>query len=186
MLATDFFHSDCAVTLQRLYCLLVIEVGTRNVQILGITANPDGPRAVQQIRSLLTGLGDRAAGFRFLIRDRAGQFTASFDAVLAHAGIEVAKIPPRSPRANAICERLIGTLRRELLDRVLILSRAHLHAVLAEYQEHYNTAQPHQGIDQRVPGADPGPRITTPDLGTWQIRRKPVLSGLINEYERAA
>jgi hypothetical protein len=88
--------------------------------------------------------------------------------------------------SNAICERLIGTLRRELLDRTLILNRAHLHAVLAEYQEHYNTARPHQGIDQRIPGADPGPRITTVDLGTWQIRRKPVLSGLINEYERAA
>ena len=92
----------------------------------------------------------------------------------------------QAPRMNAICERLIGTLRRELLDRTLILSQAHLRAVLAEYQEHYNTARPHQGIGQRIPGADPCPRVTAAHLGTCQIRRKPVLSGLINEYERAA
>jgi hypothetical protein len=101
MLATDFFHVDCAMTLRRrLCCLFVIEVGSRYVHILGITANPDGPRTVQQIRNLLMDLGDRAAGFRFLVRDRAGHFTASFDTVLADAGIQVVKIPPRSPRAK--------------------------------------------------------------------------------------
>ena len=87
---------------------------------------------------------------------------------------------------NAICERLIGTPRREALDRTLILNQAHLRTVLAGYQENDNTARPHQGTGQRVPGTEAGPRVTAPDLGTCQIRRKPVLSGLINEYVRAA
>ena len=107
MLATDFFHVDCAVTLRRVYCLFVMEVGSRYVHILGVTANPDGPWTVQQIRNLMMGLGDRAADFRFLVRDRAGQFTASFDSVLGGAGIEAVKIPLRSPRANAYAERFV-------------------------------------------------------------------------------
>jgi transposase len=102
MLATDFFHVDCAVTLRRLYCLFVMEVGSRYVHLPGVTANPDGLWTTQQIRNLLMGLGNRAADFRFLVRDRAGQFTASFDAVLTSAGIEAVKIPPRSPRAKPL------------------------------------------------------------------------------------
>ena len=102
MLAADFFHVDCAASLQALYCLFVMEVGSRCVHILRVTANPDGPWTVQQIRNLLMDLDDRAAGFRFLVRDRAGQFTETFDAVLARAGIEAVKMPPRSPSANAM------------------------------------------------------------------------------------
>jgi putative transposase len=132
VLATDFFHVDCAVTLQRLYCLFVMEAGSRYVHILGITANPDGPWTAQQICNLLMGLSDRAADFRFLVRDRAGQFTASFDAVLADAGIEVVKIPPRSPCANAYAERFVLTARTEVTDRMLIFGERHLRTILAK------------------------------------------------------
>src|SRR5260370_30724026 len=96
MLAAGFFHVDCAVTLQRLYCFFVIEIGSRYVHIPGVTANPDGPWTTQEIRNLLMDPGASAADFRFLVRDRAGQFTASFDAVLADAGIRAVKIPPRA------------------------------------------------------------------------------------------
>ena len=154
VLATDFFHVDCAVTLQRLYCLLVLEVGSRYVHILGVTANPDGPWTTQQIRNLLMDLGDRAADFRFLVRDRAGQFTASFDAVLASAGIEALKIPPRSPRANAYAERFVLSARTEVTDRMLIFGERHLRLVLAEYEAHYNGRRPHRGRQLRPPRPD--------------------------------
>jgi putative transposase len=135
MVAAGFFHVDCAVTL-RLYCFFVIEVGSRYVHILGVTANPDGPWTTQQIRNLLMDLGDRAADFRFLVRDRAGQFTASFDALLASAGIEAVKIPPRSPRANAYAERFVLTARTEVTDRMLIFGQRHLRTILAQYEAH--------------------------------------------------
>jgi putative transposase len=151
MLATDFFHVDCAVTLQRLYCLFVMEVGSRYVHILGVTANPDGPWTTQQVHGLLTDLGDRAADFRFLVRDRAGQFTGAFDAVLAGAGIEAVKIPPRSPRANAYAERFVLTARTELIDRMLIFGERHLRKVLAEYEAHYNGRRPHRSRQLRPP-----------------------------------
>ncbi len=182
MLAVDFFHVDCAVTLRRLYCLLVMEVGSRYVHIVGVTANPDGRRTTQQIRNLLMDLGDRAADFRFLVRDRAGQFTGSFDAVLASAGIEAMKIPPRSPRANAYAGRFVLTARTEVTDRMLIFGERHLRLVLAEYAAHYNGRRPHRSRELRPPRPD----HPVADLSRERIKRRPVLGGLLSEYERAA
>jgi hypothetical protein len=182
MLAADFFHVDCAVTLQRLYCFFVIEVGSRYVHILGVTANPDGPWTSQQIRNLLMDLGDRAKDFRFLVRDRAGQFTDSFDAVLASAGIEAVKIPPRSPRANAYAERFVLTARTEVTDRLLISGERHLRSVLTGYEAHHNGRRPHRSRQLRPPRPD----HPLADLSGERIKRRRVLGGLINEYERIA
>ena len=120
--------------------------------------------------------------FRFLIRDRAGQFTASFDAVLADAGIEAVKIPPRSPRANAYAERFVLTARTEVTDRMLIFSERHLRIVMAEYARHYNGRRPHRALQLQPPRPD----HPVADLSQERIKRRPVLGGLLNEYERAA
>ena len=182
MLAVDFFHVDCAVTLRRLYVLFVLEVGDRYLHVLGVTGHPDGPWTTQQARNLVMDLGEHAARFRFMVRDRAGQFTASFDTVMADAGIEVVKIPPRCPRANCFAERFVLTVRTELTDRMLIFGERHLRRVLALYASHYNTRRPHRALQLRPPR--PEALLREPIHGP--IRRRPVLGGLINEYERAA
>ncbi|MER5262719.1 integrase core domain-containing protein [Actinosynnema sp. NPDC002837] len=182
LLACDFFHVDCAVTLKRVYVFFVMEVATRYVHILGTTTNPDGPWTTQQARNLLMDLGNRADDFRFVIRDRAGQFTVSFDAVFSDAGIQVVKIPPRCPQANAYAERFVGTVRREATDRLLIINEHHLRTVLDRYAAHYNHRRPHQAL-QLVP---PRPDLPIAEPGYTSIRRRPVLSGLINEYEPTA
>ncbi|SMD27253.1 integrase core domain-containing protein [Kibdelosporangium aridum] len=154
MLACDFFHIDYAVTLKRVYVFFVLEVATRYVHILGTTTNPNGPWTTQQARNLLMDLGDRADDFRFLIRDRAEQFTVSFDAVLTGSGIEVVKIPPRCPQANCYAERFVGTVRHEATDRLLIINEHHLRSVLDSYVAHYNHRRPHRAHDLLPPRPD--------------------------------
>jgi putative transposase len=186
ILAVDFLHVD-TVLLKRMYVLVFIEHGTRRMHLGGVTAYPTGDWTVQQARNLALTLGEPFESIRFLIRDRGSNFTTSFDAVFLAAGTRILPTAAQAPRMNAICERLVGTLRRELLDRVLILGEGHLRAVLAEYQVHYNIARPHQGIAQRVPdGEHDGGHITVTDLDRERILRKPVLGGLINEYAHAA
>jgi putative transposase len=182
MLAVDFFHVDCAITLKRIYVFFVLEVRNRYVHILGTTSHPTGAWTTQQARNLLMDLDDRTAKFRFLVRDRAGQFTASFDAVLAGAGIDTVKIPPRCPRANCFAERFVLTARTELTDRILIFGERHLRTVLAAYGAHYNHRRPHRALQLQPPRPD----LPAPDLDRRRIRRRPMLGGLINEYERAA
>jgi putative transposase len=127
-------------------------------------------------------LDDRATSFRFLVRDRAGQFITSFDAVLAGADIATVKIPPQCPRANCFAERFVLTARTELTDRILIFGERHLRIVLAQYAAHYNGRRPHRALQLRPPRPD-HPVLS---LDCQRIRRRPVLGGLISEYERAA
>lgn len=186
ILAVDFFHVD-TVVLKRLYVLVFIEHRTRRMHLGGVTSNPAREWTAQQARNLALILDERFKDIKFLIRGRGSNFTASFDAVFQASGTRILRTAVQAPRMNAICERLVGTLRRELLDRVLIIGERHLQAILTEYQQHYNVARPHQGIAQRAPDDEPDvPRRIGTDLDTQQIRRRPVLNGLINEYTHAA
>jgi putative transposase len=184
ILAVDFVHVD-TVLLRRIYALIVIEHSSRRVHLAGITANPDGAWTTQAARNVLMDLGQCAASVKFLIWDRAGQFTASFDAVFTAAGIRILASPPQAPRANAVCERMIGTLRREVFDRLLIVNEHHLRRVLTEYLLHYNTARPHRSLGQLAP-AQAHTRPPQINLAEHRIRRKQVLSGLTHEYQIAA
>jgi putative transposase len=186
IIAADFLHLD-TISLQRLYALVFIEHGTRRVHLAGVTAHPTAEWTVQQARNLAMTLGFRMDSLRFLIRDRDAKYTRSFDAVFAAEDVEVLLSPPRVPRANAICERVVGTLRRELLDRILILNETHARGVLTEYIAHDNRHRPHQSRQQLPPQTTKPPTAATvADLEAHRVRRHPVLGGLINEYGRAA
>jgi transposase InsO family protein len=184
ILAADFVHVD-TVLLRRIYALIVIEHGSRRAHLVGVTAHPDGSWTTQAARNFLMDLGQRSASVKFLIRDRAGQFTDSFDAVFTADGIRILASPPQAPRADAVCERMVGTLRRELLDRLLIVNEHHLRRVLTEYLKHYNTARPHRALGQ-LPPAQAHTRPPQIDLAEHRIRRKQVLGGLTHEYQIAA
>ncbi len=161
ILACDFAHVD-TVLLHRLYLFFVVELATRRVWLLGVTGHPDGPWVTQCARNFWMDLGGQAHRFKYLIRDRDSKFAATFDAVFTADGIQILRTPIRAPRANAVAERWLGTLRRELLDRILIVNRRQLAHSLGQ--------------------TPPAGRTAPPPAGDLVVRRRQRLGGVINEY----
>jgi putative transposase len=166
-----------------LYAFFVVEHATRRVHMLGVTAHPTGAWLTPQARNLAMDLDDAGRQFRLLIRDRDAKFTAAFDAVFTATDIRIIKTPVRAPRANAIAERFVGSVRRELLDRILIINQRHAAVVLSEYAEHYNNHRPHRALGQAAP-LRPLPQRTT--SATTGVRRRDRLGGLLHEYQQVA
>ena len=153
------------------------------MHILGVTAHPTGAWLTQLARNLLMDLDDANRGFRFLIRDRDSKFTAAFDAVFTAIDVRIIKTPVRAPRANAIAERFVGTIRRELLDRLLIVNQRHAAAVLRAFERHYNDHRPHRTLGQAAPLRRLPRRTPT---AVDNVRRHDRLGGLIHEYQHVA
>ena len=186
LIATDFFHVDCAVTLTRLYVAFVIEHGTRRIHLLGATRYPTAAWATQLARELAADLEQAGHRFTHLIRDRDAKFTVVFDAVFASIGVDSVKTAPQTPRMNAIAERFVRTVRAECTDRVLIANECHLRTVLDQFVEHYNNGRSHQGDGMRLRAPDDPTNVIQFPAPTDQIRRGRILGGLINEYRIAA
>jgi putative transposase len=172
------------INLKRIHAPVMLEHGTRRTHLLGVTANPTGPWTTQAARNFL--MDTDTEGHTFLIRDRGSQFTDAFDAVFADAGLRVLKSPPKAPKANAHCERFIGTLRREVLDRTLILNEAHLRRTLTRYLEHYNGHRPHRALSQLCPSRAEAEPPRPIDLAEHRVHCTAVLGGLISEYQIAS
>jgi putative transposase len=154
--------------------------GSRRAYLLGVTAHPTGAWTTQAARNLLMDLGDRATTIKFLLRDRDSRFTRAFDEVFAAEGIRILISPPR---ANAICERMIGTLRRELLNRILIVNERHLGQVIAVYLHHVNDTRPHRTLAQLAPAQAETRLPQVINLADYRLRRRPILNGLTSEYQ---
>ncbi|MFL6225533.1 MAG: integrase core domain-containing protein [Actinomycetes bacterium] len=184
MLAVDFFTAE-TISLQRLYVLFFIELGSRRVHLAGSTANPTGAWVTQQARQFAWTLQERRPPFRFIIRDRDSKFTRDFDAVFASEGIEIIKTPVRAPKANAFAERWVRTVRAEGLDWLLIVGRGHLEQVLRIYVKHYNEHRPHRALGLEAPDPPAGLAVVGEDESGW-VRRRDLLGGLLHEYQRAA
>jgi|NGEPerStandDraft_6_1074524.scaffolds.fasta_scaffold18876_2 putative transposase len=184
MIACDFFTVD-TITLRRIYVLFFIELLNRRVHLAGMTENPDGAWTAQQARNFLFSLPERDRPLEFLVRDNDGKFTSAFDTVFNTEGIRVIQTPVRAPKANAVAERFVGTVRRECLDWLLIADHRHLQRVLAEFIGHYNRHRPHRALDL----APPEPRESTRPLAPPRaaaIRSHDRLGGLLHEYSVAA
>jgi hypothetical protein len=177
-------HVD-TVTLRRIYVLFFIEVSTRRVHLAGMTENPHGAWTAQQARNFMFSLPERERPLKFMVRDNDGKFTRAFDTVFNTEGIRVIHTPVRAPKANAVAERFVGTVRRECLDWLLIANRKHLHHVLREFVDHYNRHRPHRALGLTPPEPHPpaGP-LETPRAAA--IRRHDRLGGLIRECAVAA
>jgi putative transposase len=183
ILECDFLTVD-TLFLKRFYVLFFVELASRRVHLAGITTNPDGRWVTQQARNLLMKLGDKGVGPRFLIRDRDSKFTRDFEEVFRSEGIRVIKAPVRAPKARAHAERWVGSVRRECLDRLLILGRRHLQHVLVTYVRHFNEHRPHRALGQQSPLTDEQPLADVIELD--RLRRRDLLGGLIHEYQLAA
>ena len=184
IVACDFFSVE-TVFLKTIYVLVFMHIDTRRILGVGVSANPDGPWVTQQARNLVMDLPDDA-DLRFLLRDRDAKYRRSFDAVFSAESIEVVLTPYRTPQANGHVERLIGGVRREVLDHVLVLGRGHLSRVLREYARHHNSHRPHRGLGLRRP-EDVGRPMSAagPARPVWTMRRE-TLGGLIHEYHARA
>jgi putative transposase len=183
ILACDFFTVD-TIWLRRLHVLVCLSIGSRRVEYFAVTSKPNTAWMLQQARNLLMHLDDRDRQVRFLIHDRDAKFPRAFDAPVAGDGLKVIRIPIRAPNANAQMERWVGSVRRECLDRLLIVGRRQLEHV---YIRHYNGQRPHRSLDLLPPDSTTpspiGPAVTPMPL---QVRRRDLLGGLIHEYESAA
>ncbi|MGX7829060.1 integrase core domain-containing protein [Actinokineospora sp. 24-640] len=184
IIAADFFHLDTVLG-TRLYALAFLEHGTRRLHITGVTAHPTQAWTAQQARNLAADLGTRIESLRFLLRDRDAKYGPTFDTVFHADDLRVITSAPQAPRMNAHCERVIGTIRRELLDHILIISEAHARRILTTYEDHYNRHRPHQARDQ-LPPADQQHPAAVHDPDTSRVLRTRILGGLINEYRHAA
>jgi putative transposase len=179
IVACDFFTVE-TVWLRTLYVLFFIEHGSRHVRLAGVTANPDGVWMRQQARNLA--IEERLDNVRFLIRNRDSKYGGPFDEVFRSERIRILQTPVRAPKANAIAERFVKTVRNKCLDWLLILNRRHLERVLHIYLDHYNTQRPHRAFALQPP--EPSDPSARPAPG--EIQRHDLLGGLIHEYHRAA
>jgi len=184
VIACDFFTVE-TLWLGRLYVLFFIELGSRRVHLAGCTANPNGPWTAQQARQLAWSLSELPTPIRFLIHDRDSKFSKVFDEVFRNEGVEIIRTPFRAPKANAFAERWVGTVRRDCLDWILIVSRRQLEQVLRVYVDHYNSHRPHRALGLTPPAPERRLRLVSP-ASPERVHRRDRLGGLIHEYAVAA